>query len=255
MFISIYFGLITKGQYNEIMWIFKPLEKHTERKNLVVVRAGDNSHHNTWLKDCRHTRNWDIMVSYYEQPTGANTEAYECCVFDQDNKLRPLFEYWKLGWFKSYDYVWLPDPDIITNGYTINSFFEIMSLFDLSLAQPSLSADSFSSHAITKNLPDNILHFTNFVEVMMPGFSKTALDMCAPSFADCEYMWGIDYVWPKLLGYPSNKIAVIDAVIMKHSKPVGATYDTHAAYREMSAILSKYEVSASQETFSELKRP
>jgi hypothetical protein len=237
------------------MFVVKPLTKNPERRNLVVVRAGPGSLHERWLDCCPTTRNWDLLVSYYAQSDRLPSVEYEGVCFHQGNKLKPLLHYHQLGWFAPYDYVWLPDPDIETDGHSINSLFEIMRLFDLSLAQPSLSDDSFTSHIITKNIPTNVLRYTNFVEVMLPCFSAKALDICAPVFTESQYLWGIDYVWPKLLGYPKNKIAVIDSVIMRHTNPVGSSYDIQAAYREMFGILNKYEISATQEVFHEVRRP
>ena len=39
------------------------------RRNLIVVRAGDNSLHRRWLNDSR-ARNFDLLVSYYGKLRG-----------------------------------------------------------------------------------------------------------------------------------------------------------------------------------------
>jgi len=237
------------------MQILKQLTVHPERKNLVVVRAGANSLHNSWLRDCSQTRNWDLLVSYYDAPNWATAQNYEGCVFQQGNKLKPLHDYYTWGWFDSYDYVWLPDPDIATDGKSINTMFELMRVFDLSLAQPCLSDDSFTSHPITKRRADCVLRFTNFVEVMLPCFSKAALAQCVPTFLSSNYMWGVDYLWAKTLDYPQNKIAILDCLPMQHTNPVGSSYDIQAAYREMFEILGKYEIAATQETYGVMQKP
>ena len=36
--------------------------------------------------------------------------------------------------------------------------------------------------------------------------------------------WGFDYLWAYLLNYPQDKIAIIDSIVMKHTKPVGTDY-------------------------------
>jgi hypothetical protein len=237
------------------MFVVKPLKKNPERRNLVVVRAGPGSLHERWLENCPTTRNWDLLVSYYAQSDSLPSVEYEGICFHQGNKLKPLLHYHQLGWFAPYDYVWLPDPDIETDGHSINSLFEIMRLFDLSLAQPSLSHNSYSSHAITLQNPTTILRFTDFVEVMMPCFSQQALGQCAHTFADSNLIWGLDFVWPKLLGYPKNKIAVIDCLPMQHNNPVGSSYDIQVAFQEMFEILNKYEVATARTVLSAIERP
>ncbi len=224
------------------MQVIKSLQKTSERNNLVVVRAGKNSFHNKWLSDSPVTRNWDLLVSWYEPiPDWENQEA-EGVVFHIGNKLQPLKFYWEKGWFDGYDYIWFPDPDIEINGQDISLLFSMMRLFDLDLAQPSLTRDSHISHEITLQVPGSILRYTTFVEVMQPCFSKRALEICAPTFDINRLTWGIDFVWSKLLNYPNKKIAILDAVCSSHTRPVGSSYDIQEAFREMYITLSKYEV-------------
>ncbi|MEJ7660045.1 MAG: DUF707 domain-containing protein [Hymenobacter sp.] len=59
------------------------------------------------------------------------------------------------------------------------------------------------------------------VEVMAPLFSQDALRQCLVSFNENKSSWGLDSVWPKILGYPQNKLGVFDAVVMEHTRPVG----------------------------------
>jgi O-methyltransferase/8-demethyl-8-(2,3-dimethoxy-alpha-L-rhamnosyl)tetracenomycin-C 4'-O-methyltransferase len=58
---------------------------------------------------------------------------------------------------------------------------------------------------------------------MMPCFSQEAFQKCVDTFAKSVSGWGIDLVWPKLLGLPSDKIAIIDTVTVKHTKAMDTT--------------------------------
>jgi hypothetical protein len=234
------------------MQVAKPLTKTPERDNLVVVRAGLNSFHPDWLSGLESIRNWDLLVSWYEPVVGWREFDSEGCLLHQGNKLAPLKGYWEQGWFKDYEYVWFPDPDIEIKGQSINLLFSAMKLFDLDLAQPSLSLDSYTSHPITLSAPESILRYTTFVEMMQPCFSQHALDLCAPTFDANHYMWGIDHVWAKLLGYPLKKIAILDKIISRHTAPVGSSYDIQLAYKEMFATLSKYDVGVQMEVLDQI---
>lgn len=45
-----------------------------------------------------------------------------------------------------YDAVWFPDDDLLVDTNSICKMFDLFSAFDLSLAQPALSMDSYFSH-------------------------------------------------------------------------------------------------------------
>jgi hypothetical protein len=85
------------------------------------------------------------------------------------------------------------------------------------------------------------------VEVMAPLFSRDALKTCLVSFNENKSSWGLDCVWSKLLNYPVNKLAVIDAITMKHIHPVGVgelyTKLDIDPKKEWELVTRKYEAS------------
>jgi len=115
------------------------------------------------------------------------------------------------------------------------------------LAQPSLLPINYS-HEITINQEKNILRYTSFVEIMMPCFSRTALGKCIETFTENQSGWGLDLLWYKILGYPKNKIAIIDDVVAYHSKKSdiknGDFYKKlgKSPFDELNEIKSKYKV-------------
>ena len=156
------------------------------------------------------------------------------------NKWEPLWELFEAGVFVDYEYVWLPDDDLDTDWATINKLFRVAKAVGLELAQPALTPDSYIAHPIVRQVPGTLLRFTNFVELMAPLFSQSALGKCAYTFRGNKSAWGVDYAWTAILGRPENKIAIIDAVPVKHTRPVGQAYDVDAAVGEMNANLEKY---------------
>jgi hypothetical protein len=54
--------------------------------------------------------------------------------------------------------------------------------------------------------------------------SKFALRLLFESFTITESGWGLDLLWPRLLGYPKDKIAVIDKIVIEHTREVGKDY-------------------------------
>lgn len=61
------------------------------------------------------------------------------------------------------------------------------------------------------------MHYTNFIEIMAPVFEMEFFDeMVRPTLYRAYYGWMLDYIWPWLLGYPTDRIAVVDTVCMFH---------------------------------------
>ena len=52
--------------------------------------------------------------------------------------------------------------------------------------------------------------------------------------------WGSDHVWPRLIGPPHGRIAIIDAVPMVHTRPLASTYSWDVAEEEETALLAAY---------------
>jgi hypothetical protein len=189
------------------------------RSDLVFVRAGDDSLHLEWIRD-DPARTWDCFVSYYgpEDRSEFGGEYFARGGINKFQHLKALAAE-RPDLFSAYDYVWAVDPDIHVEAGDISRLFSIARAHGLDLAQPSLTPHSHVSHRITLHNPNYRLRRTNFVEVMCPVFSRTSLQTCMSSFEATQSTWGLDYLWPTLLGVRA-RIAVIDDIQVCHVKPV-----------------------------------
>lgn len=62
------------------------------------------------------------------------------------------------------------------------------------------------------------MRFTNFVELMAPTFETHFLNTTVWSTLTEAYTgWALDFIWPFLLKFPRDKVAIVDAVCMGHS--------------------------------------
>jgi hypothetical protein len=192
------------------------------RRNLVIVRAGNSSLHPAWLSGAPE-RSWDLLVNYF----GDDPDKYK----DQDilridskgpkwPALKELIETHR-EIIDRYDYVWLPDDDIATNAADINRLFEIARKYKLALCQPALSLNSYFSWGVTLKTMFTRLRYTNFVEIMVPCFDHDFLLRCLPSMGDNLSGFGLDFLWPHMLASEPDRIAIIDAVSVTHTRPVG----------------------------------
>jgi hypothetical protein len=108
--------------------------------------------------------------------------------------------------------------------------------------------NGYVSHEITKPVRNNVLRYTNFVEVLAPLFHIDVLLKIYETF-DLNYSsWGYDYLWPFLLHYPEDKIAIIDNIVMTHVRPIGQNYSRFPKDPgiEMNELLNKYNINNKQ---------
>ncbi|CAH2600536.1 conserved protein of unknown function [Rhodovastum atsumiense] len=192
------------------------------RDNLVIVRAGDASLHPAWLAGATR-RNWDLVVSYYGDDPD-RFRAPDVLRLDTKGPKWPALHALLTRhpeFTTGYRYIWLPDDDLMTCGAEIDRMFDICRDWQLEVAQPALTWNSYISHPITLRNAGTLLRFTDFVEIMAPCLSAPTLQRALPLFDASLSGWGIDHAWPRIVHDPARGIAVIDAVSVRHTRPVG----------------------------------
>lgn len=187
---------------------------------LVICRAGDHSLHPQWLAPVAE-KNFDLWIDYYGNEH--NKYLNDCDRYSEAKgpkwaRIHELIEELQDKVFE-YDAVWFPDDDLSADGTTINRMFQCFTEYELSLAQPALTKDSYYSHWITLRNSGLTLRYTNFVEIMAPLFSRDALKSCWPTFNRNFTGWGLDYIWPTILS--GKKIAIMDKTPIWHTRPIG----------------------------------
>lgn len=195
------------------------------KKNLVIACVGNDSLHKEWLKV--EEPNFDLILIYY----GDGKEfdyINDCKLLVQGKgfkfKLIESFisEYWDD--IKDYEYISFTDDDLLGDAHCFNNLFLKMKEYNLWIAQPALSIDSFINHPELKQDPDKILRYTSFVEIMTPTFDSKILDKIKHTITDTDSGWGLEFLWFDMLGAPRNKFAIIDETPIKHTKPFTGQY-------------------------------
>lgn len=223
-------------------------------RNLVILRAGDASLHREWLAE--PGRDFDIFISYYgSQPDlyRADADYYEMrrgpkwsCIADLLSERGDLLD--------RYDTFWFPDDDLAATTGTINRMFALFRGFGLSLAQPALTRDSYYSWQNLLQHTEYILRYVVFVEVMAPIFDRISLKACLKTFGESQSGWGLDWVWPSLVGRGRlDAMAVLDATPVKHTRPVlgGDLYGNNPEldpHRDLKALVEGYGVAEDMAT-------
>jgi hypothetical protein len=214
------------------------------KKNLVVLRSGDKSSHASWFPKDGKARSFDLMISYYGKSEGRFKTDGEYYSAEAGPKWPILGKLVADQWpvFEKYDAIWFPDDDLTLDHDSIRKFFEIFHEYDLLLAQPSMNPDGEWAHILNVQRPEYLLRFSSMIEPMAPLFSREALRKCHATFLESLSGWGLDYVWPKILGGPKTKIAIIDAVSMLHAGPLGFNPATARKEASLYDVLEKMKV-------------
>jgi hypothetical protein len=131
----------------------------------------------------------------------------------------------------------------------ISKLFRIMQQENLSIAQPALS-DSYYTFEHTMRKRGSLLRYTNFVEMMVPCFSREALKKVLPSFNKNVSGWGIDYHWSHLIGFTGREMAVIDDIHTVHTRPIQSGSQRNV--NELHAYLQKYNLSPQVKIYGEI---
>jgi hypothetical protein len=191
-------------------------------RHLIVLRAGDASLHRPWVAG--PARDFDLFISdygslpgqhrdgadYYEHRPGPKWPALAALIDQHD---------WLL---EEYDSFWFPDDDLAADTGLLNRMFAFFCAYQLHLAQPALTRNSYGTWKTLRQDPRCQLRYTGFVEVMAPLFSRAALQACRHTFAESPSGWGLDWVWPMLCRRAGlDRLAVIDATPVQHTRPVG----------------------------------
>jgi len=188
------------------------------KKNCVISAVGKNSLHRLWIND---DVDYDVHLIIYDDSLNIykNDTSYICS--NKGNKLTLIYQYLHNHpkYLNHYSYFFFPDDDIIIYPQNITELFYLMEQYSLQIAQPALH-DSYYTYEHTLRDRFCVLRFTNFVEMMIPCFSKESLNTVLFSFIENNSGWGVEYHWPHLIKYKGREMAIIDQVIAIHTRPI-----------------------------------
>ena len=209
---------------NRKNYLFHPVKEEKVRqngsykKNAVFVPVGKDSLHRQLLKG---DADFDLHLLIYDGSYNkfCNDSDFVACDagYKMDMTYRYLHRHPEL--FEKYEYFFLLDDDIVISTEDVNRLFSMMREYQLKIAQPSLVM-SYYTYKHTAFHPFYILRYTNFVEMMMPCFSRDALKAVLPTFEQKIRWCGIEMHWPVLVGSNHKDMAIVDAVSAKHTRPV-----------------------------------
>lgn len=191
-------------------------------KFLLITRVGLQSLHRAWLMPTAD-RGFDILMSAYqpdvqdpcepgiwfEYRPGAKVSGY-ADVFDAHMSL-----------ISRYDYIAIFDDDLLIDSRQLTKLFDIVACNDLKIAQPALTHDSHFTFACLLRDPAFRLRYVNYIEMMCPVIRQDVFQTVCGLYA-MGYESGIDLIWCNLVATSPRDFAVIDDIVVRHTRAVGA---------------------------------
>jgi hypothetical protein len=205
---------------------FFSISCHTPRRRLRVVTRGPGAVITT------RQDSWDLCDVFYHPDEveavldGRITSDADFVILDRDRSLRKLGLIKKLfaaaDFWRGYESVMLADDDVEHVGCTVEETFDLFDKTGVQVAQPALTGDSHFSHAITLQNVECAWRETNFVEMMTPIFTRTALLEYLPVFDATVSGWGVDFYWSMKEIDSGRHLAILDKTPIRHSRALGA---------------------------------
>ncbi|TPM41769.1 hypothetical protein [Mesorhizobium sp. B2-3-4] len=196
---------------------------NTARRDLVIVRAGDNSLHHGWGAADPNCQ-FDLIVSYFGSDPLAFRLPHENRVDYQGGKwdgIHALLSQ-QPELLDRYRYIWFPDDDLEADRATIEAMFANMRRLDLHIGQPALTLDSYYSHLPFLRCKSFEFRIVDRIEIMAPCLRADVAVKMLPMFKDSMSGFGLDSLWTRLAKENRGTSAVFDALPVRHTRPVGA---------------------------------
>jgi GT2 family glycosyltransferase len=139
---------------------------------------------------------------------------------------------------RGFHWLMLIDDDVELPPDFLDVFISLSERHGFRIAQP---AHAFASHAaweVTRRRPGLTARRTRFVEIgPVTAIRADAFDVLLP-FPDLQMGWGLDAYWSAVAGQRGWKLGVIDALPIRHTRPVAASYPRDAAMEEADRFLA-----------------
>ena len=131
-----------------------------------------------------------------------------------------------------FDWLLIIDDDVDLPAHFLDLLLYFANRHALVLAQPAHRFLSYATFTATERRWGKDVRETDFVEIgPVTLLHKTVFDDLLP-FPSLRWAWGLDYFWGAVAARRGWKIGVVDAVPIRHLRPVAGSYDWAAALDE-----------------------
>lgn len=235
--IPVAFGDKLNFIYHPIKEMKRP-EISIYKRNCIISAVGRGSLHRKWIND---SPDFDLHLLIYDDSYSYFFQDSPFIFCQKGYKLKLVYDYLQKNpdYLEKYDYFFLPDDDINMPAENIHALFEMMREYKLEIAQPAL-IDSYYTYEHTLKQKYSTLRYVNFVEMMLPCFSRDALKKVLFTFNENRQGWGSEYHWSSLIDFTGKEMAILDKIEAVHTRPVQSF--SQANHNDGLAYIKKYNL-------------
>ena len=215
------------------------------RKYLVISTIGQDSLHQFY---CSDNREFDVMLVAYDRDAYDKFQGDgDLLVYKQGRKFELIHHYLKDKEL-NYDYYLFLDDDILTTAEDLNKFFAICRQYQTKISHPAVIG--YNHHQLLK--PDNnyLLTFTDWVELQAVCFRRDKLAELLDTFTENKSGYGLPELWWKRSITPWGEdlrlFAIINEVVVNHTRPYGQTYELSEAVKEIKELYKKHNIESTK---------
>jgi hypothetical protein len=146
-----------------------------------------------------------------------------------------------------YDWVIVTDDDITTPPGLLDECLYLAALGDLKIIQPAHRFHSYATFKLTQRKWNGLARVTHFVESgPLTGFHRDAVARLVP-FPSMRWAWGLDVYWSEIAREEGWNIGIIDALPIRHLRPIANAYGFFTAMDEAQRFLDRCGINRPKE--------
>lgn len=140
------------------------------------------------------------------------------------------------------DWLFIIDDDVGLPKNFTDRYIAAASLSNLVVSQPAHRFLSYATYQITRRRLGNLVRQSGFVEIgPLTVIRKEAFSALLP-FPASRWAYGIDVLWADICRRHGWRMGIVDAVSIRHLKPVGGSYSMDEAITEGRSLLEQSNV-------------
>lgn len=141
-----------------------------------------------------------------------------------------------------FDWLLIVDDDVALPARFLDRFLYLSEHFHFVISQPAHRFWSFTTWPVTRRAFQTLARQTRFVECgPVTAFHRSVFTDVVP-FPPSRWGWGLDFLWAESAMRRNLAIGVVDALPMRHTRPVGGGYSVELARETMRAFLQQQGV-------------
>lgn len=144
--------------------------------------------------------------------------------------------------FSGYDQVLFLDDDLGFAHEEIDKVFDLAEANGLDMFQPAVAPGSQCAWPDLFQQWGQKVRETTAVEIMMPGFTRRGLELCASEFGRSVSGFGLDFACSERIRSAGWKCGVIDAVAAEHFEAIDEKGGNYYEFMRALGINQKLEL-------------